>query len=440
MKIRIFAVILLLISGLLGYGVYVSNFSGHGKLSNYPFKLGLDLNGGTHLTYDIDTSKVGSDERDSVNALREVIERRVNLFGVSEPIVQTEVSSVGSSAKYRLLVELPGVTDVNEAVKQIGKTPLLEFKILKQGEIEKITATTSQITIAESFIDTGLTGELLKRATVQFNQNTNEPTVALEFNDKGKDLFAKITKENVGNVVAIFLDGEAISMPVVREEIRDGRAEISGSFTVKEAKELVKDLNYGALPLPINLVSTETIGPTLGKSVLDSSIKAGIIAFIVVSIFLLVWYRLPGLVAIVALTMYVIFNLVLFKLIPVTLTAAGIAGFILSIGMAVDANILIFERTKEELRKGKSLKDSIKEGFERAWLSIRDSNSSSIITAVILYYFASTPVIKGFALVFGLGVLVSMFTAITATRTMLYALPKIEREGWKKLFKSGIFN
>ena len=435
MKVRIISAVLIIISLLLGYGVHLSNFPGNGWVSNFPFKLGLDLNGGSHLTYRADTSKVTTNVDETMNALRDVIERRINLFGVSEPVVQVEEARVGTGKEYRLIVELPGVTDIKEAVAKIGETPNLEFKILKKdADLENATSAEK---IAAAFVPTGLTGQYLKRAQVQFDPNTNEPLVNLEFNDQGKEMFAKITKENIGNVVAIFLDNQPISLPVVQQEIKDGRAQISGNFRVAEARDLVRNLNYGALPVPIELISTETVGPTLGKTVLAAGIRSGVISFIVISIFLIVWYRLPGLIAVVALSMYVIFNLALFKLIPVTLTAAGVAGFILSLGMAVDANILIFERTKEELKKGKALKDALHEGFERAWFSIRDSNSSSIITALILYYFASTPVIQGFALVFGIGVLVSMFTAITATRAFLYALPQNENKTWRSLFVSG---
>ena len=212
-----------------------------------------------------------------------------------------------------------------------------------------------------------------------------------------------------------------ISNPVIRDEITEGKAQISGGFTPEEAKQLVRDLNYGALPVPVELIGTQSIGASLGEKAVHASIKAGIIAFLVVALFLILWYRLPGLVAVIALAIYVVLNLAVFKMIPVTLTSAGIAGFILSLGMAVDANILIFERLKEELKRGRDLHDAIHEGFSRAWLSIRDSNLSSIITAVVLYYFASTSIIKGFALVFGIGVVVSMFTAITVTRTILLA-------------------
>lgn len=429
MKIRIWALILFVLGGLIGYWVY-------GKQND--FKLGLDLNGGTHLTYQADVSKVTSSIDDTMDALREVIERRINLFGVSEPIVQVEKGGYAGNIDYRLIVELPGVTDVEAAKAQIGKTPLLEFKTVKP-DTDLSTATTSE-EIAAALVDTGLTGQYVTRAVIEFNPQNNEPVVAVTFNDQGKELFAQITKANIGAPVAILLDGSIISMPIVREEINRGTAQISGNFRLAEARQLVKDLNYGALPVPVSLVSTETVGPSLGKAVLDASVHAGIIAFIVIAVFLVLWYRLPGLVSVVTLGLYVALNLALFQLIPVTLTAAGIAAFILSMGMAVDANILIFERTKEELRKGKSLNEAVHEGFTRAWNSIRDSNSSSIITGVILYYFASTPVIKGFALVFVIGVLVSMFTAITATRTLMFALPQKDTKFWRTLFTAGIFN
>lgn len=398
--------------------------------SNKKFKLGLDLSGGTHLVYKADTTGVSSDDISSaMESLKEVIERRINLFGVSEPIVQVEQGGVfgGDIAEQRLIVELPGVTDVKEAIKKIGQTPSLEFKLLsKEGE-QKLKSSNGQniAEVANMFAETGLTGRMLQRASVQFDQNlANKPIIGLKFNDDGSKLFAKITKENTGSVLGIFLDGVLIEAPYIREEITGGQAVITGDFTLDQAKQVVRDLNYGALPMPVSLISTETIGATLGDRAVNASVKAGLIAFVVVALFLISWYRFQGLVAVLALAIYTIINLVLFKLIPVTLTAAGIAGFILSIGMAVDANILIFERTKEELKRGKKKYDALKEGFHRAWTSIRDSNLSSIITAVILYYFASTPVIQGFALVFLIGVLTSMFSAITASRTILFAMNK----------------
>ncbi|HEU5114271.1 MAG TPA: protein translocase subunit SecD, partial [Candidatus Paceibacterota bacterium] len=387
-----------------------------------PYKLGLDLSGGTHLVFNADTSRLADSEvNDAMTSLANVVEKRVNLFGVSEPIVQVETGGVVGTTAHRLIVELPGITDVKQAVDLIGKTPVLDFRLVKPG-VDKMTADQkAKATVDDLFEQTGLTGRYLSHATLEFDQTTYVPRVGLTFNAEGAKMFADITKNNVGKILAIFLDGQPISTPVIQSEIDSGEAVINGTFTVDEAKSLVRDLNLGALPVPISLASTETIGATLGKGALDASIFAGIIAFIAVGIFLIIWYRVPGIVATVALAIYVALNLALFKLIPVVLTAAGIAGFVLTLGMAVDANILIFERMKEELRRGLDLPAAIKEGFHRAWLSIRDSNLSSIITAIILYYFASTPVIKGFALVFGLGVLVSMFTAITASRTLLMA-------------------
>jgi len=429
-KYRFWAIIIVAMAIVLGFFVWNTQKADSARR----FKLGLDLSGGTHLVYKADISQIQSaDISGAMQSLRDTIERRINLFGVSEPIIQVEQGGVfgGDNTEQRLIVELPGVTDVNEAIKKIGETPILEFKLLsKEGEakMKNATSQTNVANIAGMFYDTGLTGRMLQKASIQFDQNfANKPIIGLKFNEEGSQLFAKITRENVGSVLGIFLDGNLVEAPYIREEISGGEAVITGDFTPDQAKRVVRDLNYGALPMPISLVSTETIGATLGDKAVNDSVKAGLYAFIVVALFLIGWYRFQGFVAVVALTIYTIINLVLFKLIPVTLTAAGIAGFILSIGMAVDANILIFERTKEELKRGKNKYDALKEGFHRAWSSIRDSNSSSIITAVILYYFASTPVIKGFALVFLIGVLVSMFSAITASRTILFALSKEEK-------------
>src|SRR3989344_2269924 len=362
-----------------------------------PFRFGLDLVGGTELIYRADTSGV-EDVRGAMESLREVIERRVNVFGVSEPLIQTEREN-------RLIVELPGVTDIDKAIELIGKTPILEFRLVQD----------------ETLISTGLTGQYLARARVEFNQTTNVPQVLLEFNDEGGKLFAKITREHKGELLAIILDSTVISSPVINDEITDGKAVITGQFTPEEARSLVRDLNYGALPVPITLDSTQTIGASLGEVALASGLKAGVIGFIALSLFLILWYRLPGLISVIALVSYIIISLAVFKLIPVTLTAAGIAGFILSIGMAVDANVLIFERAKEEKRKGKTSMDAFHEGFKRAWLSIRDSNISSLITAAILFWLG-TSAVKGFALTLGIGVLVSMITAISVSRTFLFAI------------------
>jgi preprotein translocase subunit SecD len=428
-KIRIAAIALLILGTLLGLFIYSSQKAG----SHYPFKLGLDLNGGSHLEYQADVSKIPADQvKDAMQTLRNVIENRINIFGVSEPLVQTEEANIGGQKVEKLIVELPGVTDINKAIQLIGQTPLLEFKILKSGQpgggVSTINATGSKYKVDTTPVwqDTQLTGQYLQKAQLEFQQNTNKPVVTLVFNDQGRQLFADITKNNVNNIVGIFLDNQPISTPVVQEPILDGRAQITGSFTIQQAKDLVRNLNYGALPVPVNLIGTETIGASLGADAVAKSIHAGLWGFIIVSLFLILWYRLPGVLAVISLGMYTIIMLVIFKLIPVVLTSAGLAGFILSIGMAVDANILIFERMKEEFRKGLPMEQGIREGFSRAWFSIRDSNLSSIITGIILYYFATSALVKGFALVFTIGVLVSMFTAITVSRTFLISIaPKM---------------
>lgn len=418
--VTLFRAIAVLISALLlAYWVYATTVNSDSK---YPFKYGLDLAGGSHLVYEADVSALDSKEvQELMNTLREVIERRINIFGVSEPLVQIERSSVVSEKRAeRLIVELPGVTDVNAAIKNIGETPLLEFKLVDTA------ATTTGTTTEVAYIDTGLTGRYLANAQVVFGNGSaglaNEPIVSIAFNEEGGRLFEEITRTHTGESLAIFLDGELKSAPRINEPIAGGKAVISGNFTPTEARDLVRNLNFGALPVPITLVSTQTIGSTLGDTALQAGVHAGIIGFIALAAFLIFWYRLPGVISVIALTIWVVIMLALFKLIPVVLTAAGIAGFILSVGLAVDANVLIAERIKEELRSGKNIHDAILEGFSRAWLAIRDSNTAHIIVGVILFWLG-TALIKGFALVFTLGVFVSMFSAITVSRTLLRALP-----------------
>jgi protein-export membrane protein SecD len=443
-KYRVWSVFLIIIIAALGFFVYDSQVNPQSKFSKYAFTLGLDLNGGTELVYKADVSRIPESEiSGAMSSLRDVIERRVNVFGVSEPVIQVEEAGLISGQKdQRLIVELPGVADVEQAIKMLGETPRLEFMLVRpeaKGLSEEELKTKS---VNEVFMPTGLTGALLSKATLEFTQSNQgiagQPTVGLSFNSEGKDLFAKITRENKGQVLAIFLDGAPISTPVINDEITDGKAVISGSFTRDEAKSLVRNLNYGALPVPIELVSTQTVGPSLGENAKTAGVKAGVVGFIALAIFLILYYRLPGFVAVVSLLMYIVVSLLLFKLIPVTLTAAGIAGFILSIGMAVDANVLIFERFKEELKKGNTISDSMSLGFSRAWLSIRDSNISSMITAGVLFWLG-TSAVKGFALTFGVGVLVSMFTAITVSRTFLTAISPKSDSGFKRfLFSNGL--
>ncbi len=411
MRIRVLALIILLIGTLAGF-LDASHYLGfQNSWFSKSFRLGLDLQGGTHLVYHADTSALASgDISGAMAGLRDVIERRVNLFGVAEPVVQTE--KVGGDN--RLIVELAGVFNIGDAIKVIGETPYLEFRELSP----KATSTAT----INDFVATTLTGRYLKQAILNFDQTTGVPQISLEFNNDGAKLFEDITARNVGKPLAVFLDGAPISSPVVREKISGGRAQITGQFTVDEATQLVRRFNAGALPVPITLISQQSVESSLGADALRRSLMAGIYSTLLVMLFMVLWYRLPGLIAVFALLVYGSLTLLLFKLIPVTLSSAGIAGFILSIGMAVDANILIFERMKEEFRSGKSLDVAMTEGFRRAWTSIRDSNVSSLITAVILYWFG-TSLVRGFALTLGFGILVSMFTAITASRFFLRSLP-----------------
>jgi len=445
-KTRLIAAVLLIVGVLIGLWVYSG---AQGEKHN--FHLGLDLSGGSYLVYKTDTSLIEKGEiADSLQALRDVIERRINLFGVAEPRVQIEKHK---EEEHRLVIELPGVTNVDDAIEMIGQTPLLEFKTeVKNFEKlakEQQTAVANAVLgedgtlklqiqddnlkhIEDLYEDTGLTGRFLEKATLQFDQSNvgvraGQAIVAISFNDEGAELFEKITSENVGKTVAIFLDGVIISNPVVNTTISGGDAVIEGNFTPEEAKELVGRLNSGALPIPIELLSVNTVGPSLGQDAVDAGVYAAIVGFILVSLILILWYRLPGLIAVVALGIYGTIMLAIFQFIPVTLTSAGIAGFVISLGIAVDANILIFERMKEEIRAGQSLYESINIGFKRAWSSIRDANISSIISAVILFWFGSS-LIEGFALTFGFGIIVSMLTAITVTKFFLLIFAKKEVE------------
>lgn len=428
MKSRIIALIAVLIS--VGVGFYAFK-------SSTPFSYGLDLSGGTRLTYRADVSALpDSDVKGAMETLRNTIEKRVNIFGVSEPIVTIENGSSFSSDQdeHRLSVELPGVTDIEKAVDAIGKTPLLEFRLEdastkgKLNILSSIASTTSEATmnrnIYSTYQPTGLTGGQLKRASVIFGNQIGYAQVSLQFNSEASKLLEKITRENIGKEMAIFLDGVLLSAPIIQDEIFGGEAQITGNFTAEEAKELAQNLNFGALPVPIELIETNTIGPSLGQETLQAGIKALMISLSLIAVFLIAFYRLPGIVASLALAAYVALMLAAFKFIPVTLTASGIAGFILSIGMAVDANVLIFERIKEEVKGGKKWLDAVQEGFRRAWPSIRDGNFTSLISAIILFWMSGTAVVKGFALVFAIGIIASMLTAVVLTRTLLMAFSK----------------
>ena len=391
-----------------------------------PFRLGLDLLGGTHLVYEADLNQVGDlNAADAMQGVRDVVERRVNFFGVSEPVVQVSGSD-------RLIVELAGISDVNQAIQLIGETPFLEFKEETDGTRDILDAQSRGERLSEEpFLATGLNGRHLERAQLVFDPQTNIPQVSLQLTGEGAELFSEITRRNIGKLVAIYLDGMPISIPVVQTEIPDGSAVISGKFTPQEAKLLVTRLNSGALPVPIKLISQQTIGASLGQESLVKSLVAGVYGLIAVALFMILFYRLPGVVSVAALVVYVLIVLAFYKLIPVTLTLAGIAGFILSLGMAVDANVLIFARMREELKAGKTLTQSMEEGFKRAWLSVRDSHVTTLIGALVLYMF-TTSMVKGFALTLGIGVLVSLFTATIVTRKilLLFAGQRWEKKRW----------
>lgn len=395
------------------------------------FVLGLDLAGGSALTYTIQTNELppGTDVDESVEALRDVIERRINLFGVREPVVTTSYSRLAQ--EWRLIIELPGVTDVQAAQQLIGETPVLEFRTLKS------TATGTTTTVAD-FEATRLTGTYLEKASLVFEPTSNRPVVELAFDEEGAELFSAITKANIGKQVAIFLDGVPISVPTVNEEITGGTAVISGDFSVEDARILVGRLNSGALPVPITLSGTSIVEATLGTQAVRAGVMASVLGFALISLFMILWYRLPGVLSVVALFAYTEIMLLLFKIIPVTLTSAGLAGFIISLGLAVDANVLTFERMKEELRDGKGLREALEAGFARAWTSIRDSHLAAIIVSVILFWFG-TSIVKGFAFTFFLGAVVSLFSAQVITRSLLraVAVQKFTRVS-KFLFGSGI--
>ncbi len=480
-------ILLTLLAGLVDYPKLPTWVPLNKWFTDHNIQLGLDLRGGSHLVYQADVAQVAeADQASAVEGVRDVIERRVNYFGVSEPVIQT--NKVGNN--WRVIVELAGVKDVSQAIKLIGETPILEFKeqgqeadpqateaVNKQnneikgkanlvltrikggedfatlakefsedpgskdkgGDLDffgkgqmvpafeeavfklKINEVTSELvqtqfgyhiikktderktdkgdevrashilfkTVAmpesQAWVATKLSGKQLSKAQVEFDQRTGSPQVNLTFNDEGKQLFGEITTRNVGKPVAIYLDGAPISIPTVQTAITGGQAVISGNFSLSEAKQLAQRLNSGALPVPIKLISQQNVDASLGKVSVDKSLMAGLIGLILVALFMILYYRLPGLLAVVALSVYSLITLAIFKLWPITLTLSGIAGFILSVGMAVDANVLIFERMKEELKLGKNLHQAIEEGFLRAWTSVRDSNVSSIFTALIVW-------------------------------------------------------
>jgi len=376
-------------------------------IATKPTKLGLDLVGGSRLVLEAQTTETISQiTPDMMSSLQFAIENRVNKLGVSETVVQR-------SGDKRLIVEIPDVSDLNQAKAYLGETAELDFRkpVMLPNNME-------------AWVPTGLTGKDLTKANLSTNSQNGQWVVDLEFNTAGTKKFAELTRAMVGQQMAIFFNGELQSAPVIREAITGGRAQISGGdngFAYDEAKTMVDLLNAGALPVPAKIIEENTVGPTLGADSIAKSKIAGALGLGFVMIFMLAYYRAPGMIANIALIIYGLILFALFKTIPVTLTLAGIAGFILSVGMAVDANILIFERTKEELKAGRTLFTAINSGFDRAWTSIFDSNMTTIITCTILYCFG-TSVVKGFALTLAIGVMVSMFTAITVTKNFMHLI------------------
>jgi len=380
--------------------------------------LGLDLVGGTELTYKADLS-ASTDKLKDLNNLKNVFGQRINELGVSEPNIQT----VGGD---RIIIELPGIKDINSAISKIGQTYELEFMTVgtaKDG-VQLHDYYDPTYLYPGYWKKTDLTGRSLVSAEATFSgssQNSidSSPVVSIKFDNSGKEKFKNLTTSNLNKQIAIVLDKKIVSAPNVSTAISNGEAIITGSKDIKEAQQLAKRLNEGMLPVPAKLIAQQNVGATLGQNSLKVSIMAGLIGLFLVAIFMSSYYKFPGLVAIIALLVYALISLAIYKIIPITMTLAGIAGFILSVGMAIDANVLIFERLKEELKSGKDLHLAILDGFKRSWNSIRDSNFSSIITCIILYFVTGSGPVRGFALTLMIGIAISLFTAITLTRTLL---------------------
>ncbi len=398
----------------------ISYMQGDRKIEkDFKTYLGLDLSGGSHLVFEADTSKIKSEDlQDAINSARDIIERRVNLFGVSEPTVQT----IKSGKSHRISVDLPGIEDVSQAVGLIGATAQLTFK--EEGNLDpKIASTTPEIYKLNK--ETGLTGADVKKATVTFNNQNGEPEVTLQFNQRGAKLFGEVTSRNVKKQVGIFLDYYPLSAPVVQQPILDGNAVISGNFTVEGAKQLAIAINSGALPVPIKIVEQRNIGPTIGAIEVQKSLYAGIVGLGLVLAFMIMYYGRLGIIASMALIVYGLISFALFRSVPVVLTLPGVAGFILSIGMAVDSNILIFERIKEEQRKGKSTEIAVRLGFGKAISAIKDANVTTLLIAFILFnplnweFLPQFGLVRGFALTLAIGVGTSLFTGLVVTRRLI---------------------
>jgi len=400
------------------------NIGNYRFYKNLDLKFGLDLAGGASLVYSIDTASVSQENLPpALESLKGNIERRVNLFGLSEANVQ--LSSIGD--QHRLTVELPGIEEISEAIALIGQTAKLSFR----GETPVPPEATASATFYDLFsADTGLNGSHLLSASVEINPNNSQPEVALEFNAEGSQLFKEATEKYLNQRIAIFLDDYPVTYPTVQSVIPDGRAVINGNFDIKSAKSLAAQLNAGALPLPVELIQQTTIGATLGKDSISKGVYAGIVGLIIVSLFMIGNYGYLGVIADISLVIYGLITLTLYRLIPVTLTFPGIVGFILSVGMAVDSNILIFERFREEIREGKPWNIAMELSFGRAWDSIKDANTCTIITGLILFnpfnwdFLNTSGMVRGFAVTIILGIVVGIFTGVFVTRNLLRVFAK----------------
>ncbi|HOA24821.1 MAG TPA: protein translocase subunit SecD [Aggregatilineales bacterium] len=398
---------------------------------------GLDLAGGVKVLLEADLPDGQSPPPGAMDEVRRIVESRIDALGALEPIVQLQGES-------RLIVELPGLDDPESAVELIRETALLEFvevpgpipagmPILTSYAVEQENITSPGEAEAEAdggadtptIYETVMTGEILRTADVQFDPTTGEPLVTFTLTPEGARQFGEYTSQHIGGWLAIVLDGVVVSAPQINDAITGGEGVIQGQFTLEEATRLATQLRYGALPIPLEVQSTSTIGPTLGEISVEQSIRAGLIGIVVVLLFMLIYYRLPGVAAALALVIFALINFALYKLIPVTMTLPAITGFLISVGTAVDGNILIFERLKEELRRGRTVERAVEAGFDRAWTSIRDSNLSTLIIAGVLYAFGTSfgaGTVRGFAVTLALGLIINLFTAITVTRTFLHFL------------------
>ncbi len=399
--------------------------------TDLPFKKGLDIQGGMQVVLEADMSQVNQIDRETaLESAKAVIMRRVDLYGISEPLVQT--ARVGDS--YRIIVELPGVEDPGEALSLVGQTAQLQFMLVYSVTPPEDMPASIAAQLQPQVEDVGLSGIDLQRAAVVLNEQTREPEISLQFNGKGAETFAKITTDNTGETLGIFLDGVPLMLPTISTPILTGQAVITGQFTLDEAKQLAIQLNAGALPVPISVLEQRTIGASLGQEAVSRSIIAGLIGLGLVLVFMVLLYGWQGVIADMALVVYAVLTLAIYKMGGITLSLPGIAGLLLSIGMAVDANILIFERMKEELRRGKPHAIAMELGFGRAWDSIKDANAATILTALVLInplgfsFLNSSGLVRGFGLTLLIGVVLGLFTGVLVTRTFVRLFLKAKND------------